>query len=83
MIKKLTCEVEWRHFQISNKQITNMKVKLDDYKIFNKSRQYNKHITYKLKQTYNRCKGNPYTQSSNFEKNNIKTNQLFSPITNF
>jgi hypothetical protein len=60
-----------------------MKVKLDDYKDFNESKQYNKHITYQLKQTYNRCNGKPYTQSSNFEKNNAKTNQLFSPTTNF
>jgi hypothetical protein len=51
-------------------------------KDFNKNRQYNKHITYKQKQTYNRCKGSPYTQSSNFEKDNAKTNQLFSPTTN-
>jgi hypothetical protein len=60
-----------------------MKVKLDDCKDFNESGQYNKHITYKLKQTYNRCKGSPYIQSSNFEKNNAKINQLFSPTTYF
>jgi len=60
-----------------------MKVKLDDCKDFIESGQYNKHITYKLKQTYNRCKGSPYTQSSNFEKNNAKINQLFSPTTYF
>jgi hypothetical protein len=60
-----------------------MKVKLHDCKDFNESRQYNKHITYKLKQTYNRCKGSPYTPRSNFEKNSVKTNQLFFPTTNF
>jgi len=67
MVKDLTSQVEWEHVQISNKQITNMKVKLDDYKDFNENKQYNKHITYKLKQTYNECKGSPYIQSLNFD----------------
>jgi hypothetical protein len=31
MVKDLTNQVEWRHVQIFNKQITNMKVKLNDW----------------------------------------------------
>jgi hypothetical protein len=54
-----------------------MKIKLDDCKDFNESRHYNKHITYKLKQTYNRCKGSPYTQSSKFEKKTLKPTNCF------
>ncbi len=73
MVKDLTSQVEWEHVQISNEQITNMKVKFDVCKDFNKNRQYKKHITYKLKQTYNSCKGSSYIQNLNFEKK-TKTN---------
>ncbi len=54
-----------------------MKVKLNDCRDFNESKQYNKHITYKFKQTYNRCKGSPYAQSSNFEKKMLKLTNCF------
>jgi hypothetical protein len=45
-----------------------MKVKLDYCKNFNESRQYNKYITYKSKQTYNSAKEAHTLKVQNLEK---------------